>query len=200
PYARVAVASAELEPAQGWAWDAWLGALAANPGQDAAAIAGVIVDSYISSYQGSDDVTLVALDLAQVDQISAGLHRLASALLQAQPADYAAITQARTAVDAYEPHTDRERHAIDLGRFAQLLTTNGATGEVATAATAMGSAIQQARLAHGAGLDHRDDGGVSVYFPPTAAQYLSAYEHDSPLPGLTHWAEFLKAYHHSLVG
>ncbi|NTU78821.1 MAG: hypothetical protein HGA45_05365 [Chloroflexales bacterium] len=200
PYARVAVASAELEPAQGWAWDAWLGALAANPGQDAAAIAGVIVDSYISSYQGSDDVTLVALDLAQVDQISAGLDRLAGALLAGQSADDTSVAQARTAVDVYASDSVEAFNAVDLGLLTQLIVARGATGEVAAAAAATESAIQQARLAYGAGLPHRDASGISVYFPPTAAQYLSAYEHDSPLPGLTRWAEFLKAYHHSLVG
>jgi hypothetical protein len=199
PYAQVAVASAELEPTQGWAWATWLEALTANPTQNAATIAGVIVDSYIKSYQPTDDVTLVALDLAQMGQIRAGLNRLAGALIEGQPADYAAIAQARTSVEAYASNTTEKFNAVDLGRLTQLLVARGATGEVAAAAAAMDRAIQQARLAHGAGQSHRDASGVSIYFPPTAAQYLGDYERDSPLPGLTHWAEFLKAYYNSLI-
>jgi hypothetical protein len=194
PYARVAVASAEIEPTQGWAWNAWLGALAANPGQDAAAVAGVIVDSYIRSYQGTDDITLAAFDLAKVGQISAGLDQLAGALLAGTPADGNRIAQALTAADAYAPSTPEAYSAVDLGNLTQLLAAHGATPEVTVAAVATARAIQQARLAYGAGQSHHDDSGLSIYFPSTATQYLHIYEHDSPL---TYWAEFLKAYHNS---
>jgi hypothetical protein len=197
PYAQVAVASAELEPTLGWAWDAWLGALTANPSQDARTIAGVIVDSYISSYQSTEDITLAAFDLAQIDQISAGLDRLAGALLTGTPGDGATIAHARTAVDVYAPNTTEQFNAVDLGHLSQLLASHGATVEVVKAAATMANAIQHARLAYGAGSSHRDGSGVSIYFPATAAEYLRAYEHDSPL---TRWATFLKAYHHSLVG
>lgn len=199
PYAHVAVASAEVEPTQGWAWDVWLAALAADPAQEAATIAGVIVESYINSYHGTADVTLAAFDLAQVGQISAHLDRLTRALLAASPADHGVITRARATVDAYAPNMDEAVHAVDLGRFAQLLTAGGATGEVAAAAAALSGAIDQARLAHGAGLPHRQASGLSIYFPPTEAAYLPAYEQASPLPRLTHWATFLKAYHASLA-
>ncbi|NTU80597.1 MAG: hypothetical protein HGA45_14670 [Chloroflexales bacterium] len=70
---------------------------------------------------------------------------------------------------------------------------------MAAAAAALNCAIDQARLAHGAGLPHRKATGLSIYFPPTTAEYLPAYEQASPLPRLTHWAEFLKAYHTSLA-
>ena len=197
PYAQVAVASAELEPTHGWAWEAWLKALTANPRQDARTIAGVIVESYIHSYQDTSDVTLAAFDLTRIDQVSAGLNRLAGALLTGTPGDGATIAQARTAVEVYAPNTTEQFNAVDLGRLTHLLAGQGATGEVVAAAAAMEQAIAHARLAYGAGVSHRDDSGVSVYFPATAAQYLRAYEHDSPL---THWAAFLKAYHHSLLG
>ena len=194
PYARVAVASAEIEPAQGWAWAAWLGALAANPGQDAAAIAGVIVDSYISAYQSTADVTLAAFDLAEVGHISAGLDRLAGALHAGDPAAAARIADARAAVDVYAPSTPGASNSVDLGGLTQLLATHGATSEVTAAAEVMAGAIQQARVAYGAGQPHRAGSGISIYFPQTAAEYVRAYEEDSPLTG---WAKFLKVYHHS---
>lgn len=194
PYARVAVASAEIEPTQGWAWDVWLRALTANPDQDAASIAGIIVDSYVHSYQGSDDVTLAAFDLAQVGQISADLDRLTSALLAGTSADGSRISLARTAAATYAPSTPDAYNAVDLGDLIQLLGSNGASHEVVVAAEETGRAIQHARLAYGAGQSHNNGSGISIYFPPTAAQYLHSYEHESPL---THWADFLKAYHTS---
>jgi hypothetical protein len=197
PYAQVAVASAELEPTQGWAWDSWLRALTANPSQDAPTIAGVIVKSYISSYQNTEDITLAAFDLTQVDKISAGLDRLAGVLLTGTQGDGATIAHARTTVDVYAPNTTEQFNAVDLGQLSLLLASHGATVEVVKAAAAMTNDIQQARLAYGAGLSHRTDSGVSIYFPATAAEYLRAYEHDSPL---TRWATFLKTYHHSLAG
>ncbi len=196
PYARVVVASAEIEPSQGWAWEAWLGALAANPGQDAASVAGVIVDSYISAYQGTDDVTLAAFDLAEVDHISLGLARLASALRAGGPAGDARIAYARATVDIYAPSLPDAFSAVDLGRLTQLLAAHGATHDVAAAAEVTANAIRHACIAYGSGQSHRDGSGISIYFPLTAAQYAHDYEHDSPL---TRWADFLKAYHHSAL-
>ncbi|NTU82105.1 MAG: hypothetical protein HGA45_22455 [Chloroflexales bacterium] len=197
PFAQVAVASAELEPTQGWAWDVWLDALAANPEQDAYAIAPVIVDSYISSYQGTGtgDATLAAFDLTQVDKIAEHLGRLADALLAEPQASHAALSQARARADTYAPDSDEEYSAVDLGQLAQLLPAQGATYKVAAAAEALASAVRQARLANGLGPDHRDASGVSVYFPATAELHLANYERESPLPQLTHWGQLLEAFH-----
>ena len=196
PYAQVAVASAELEPTKGWAWDAWLSALVANPDHTATSIAEVIVKSYMSLYQRTEDVTLAAFDLTQVSAISVELDRLAGALLTGQPTDGANITQARTAVEVYASTNSEQFNAVDLGQLSTLLAARGATGEVTAAAAAMATAIKNARFAYDAGQSHINGSGLSIYFPPTAAQYLPAYEHDSPL---TNWAKFLKAYHLTLI-
>ena len=47
PHARYAVASQETEPALGWAYAAFLGDLARNPGMDGAELGKLIVDSYV---------------------------------------------------------------------------------------------------------------------------------------------------------
>jgi hypothetical protein len=51
PHARYAVASQETEPALGWAYTGFLGALSANPGMDGAELGRLIVDSYIEEDQ-----------------------------------------------------------------------------------------------------------------------------------------------------
>ncbi len=51
PHARYAVASQETEPALGWAYTSFLGALAANPNLDGRQLGALIVDSYIQEDQ-----------------------------------------------------------------------------------------------------------------------------------------------------
>jgi hypothetical protein len=51
PHARYAVASQETEPALGWAYTSFLGALKADPDMDGAAVGQAIVDSYIDTDQ-----------------------------------------------------------------------------------------------------------------------------------------------------
>ena len=199
PYANVAVASAEFEPTQGWAWADWLRALVAQPDQDGATLAATIVKSYLNAYQGSDieDVTLTAFDLTKVGPIVVQLGRLSDALLGSLSTSQVALARARALADTYAASRSTEFSAVDLGHFAQLLRTHGATGEVATAAEALGSAIQQARIASGIGPRHPNASGLSIYFPLTATLYATTYTSESPLPALTHWDKLLTAFYHA---
>jgi hypothetical protein len=197
PYGQVVVASAELEPNQGWAWDAWLGALAANPGQDAYAIAPVIVESYIASYAGTgaDDVTLSAFDLTRVSALTEGLDTLTGAMIDDMATSYGAIAQARSFASVYAPTSAEEFNAVDLGHFLALLPEQGARGAVAEAAASLEQAVAQARIANGAGAYHSDTSGISIYFPQTEELYLDEYERGSPLPVQTRWDDFLASFY-----
>ncbi|WP_129633058.1 clostripain-related cysteine peptidase [Candidatus Oscillochloris fontis] len=197
PYAQVAVASAELEPNLGWAWDAWLEELARDPQQDARQIAPVIVQTYIDSFSVgmAEEVTLSAFDLDQLDPLTAEVDRLAQAMIADMRGSYAAIGQARSFVDVYAPSYSEEFNAIDLGHFVELLPEHGAQGEVADAAAAVNVALQNARIANVAGNYHRGASGISIYFPQLAELYVDDYERGSPLPRATKWADFLQNYH-----
>ena len=198
PYANVAVASAEFEPTQGWAWANWLRALVAQPNQDGPTLASTIVKSYLSAYQGTgiEDVTLTAFDLTKIKPIVDELGRLSDALLGSLATSQGALARARALADTYATSRSPEFSAVDLGHFAQLLRTHGATGEVAASAEALGSAIQQARIASGIGPRHPNASGLSIYFPLTATLYATTYTSESPLPALTHWDKLLAAFHH----
>ncbi|MEI7643270.1 MAG: clostripain-related cysteine peptidase [Chloroflexales bacterium] len=197
PYGQVAVASAELEPSEGWAWDKWLAALAKDPSQDALTIAPVIVTTYMDSYKFADanDVTLSAFDLRKLTPLTQQVDRLAKAMLSDLGKSYNAIGQARSYVDVYAPAYSEEFNSVDLGQFAGLLSEQGAQGEVAAAAADLGRALDQARIANGAGSYHKNVSGMSIYFPQQAELYVDAYERGSPLPRATKWADFLKGYH-----
>jgi hypothetical protein len=197
PYGQVAVASAELEPNQGWAWDSWLKALAEDPTQDALAIAPTIVKTYIDSYRlaDADEVTLSAFDLSKLGPLTQGLGRLSKAMRADMAGSYNAIGQARSYVDVYAPAYAEEFNAVDLGQFAGLLREQGAAGEVAAAADDLTGALEAARVANGTGNYHKSASGLSIYFPQQAKLYIDAYERGSPLPRATGWADFLKSYH-----
>ncbi len=197
PYGQVAVASAELEPNQGWAWDAWLGALADDPTMDAYALAPVIVDTYIESFDGTgtNDITLSAFDLTQLGAVSDRLGELTGAMREGMDGSYAAIGQARSFASVYAPSYPDEFNAVDLGHFAELLPDQGAQEEIATAAEALQSAIGQARVANGFGSYHRNSSGLSIYFPQISELYIDVYERGSPLPRLTGWSDFLQEFY-----
>ncbi|MGC8801153.1 MAG: clostripain-related cysteine peptidase [Chloroflexus sp.] len=197
PYGRVAVASAELEPNTGWAWDAWLAQLVNNPAQDGYAIAPVIVQTYMDSFSAgsADGVTLSAFDLSRTNELINRLDAFAQALQRDVQQSYTAIGQARSFVNVYAPSYAEEFNAIDLPHFLALLPQQGASGAVREQANELLQLIEEARLANGVGAYHRESGGLSIYFPQLAELYAEAYERISPTPRVTAWDDFLAAYY-----
>jgi hypothetical protein len=197
PYGRVAVASAELEPNDGWAWDVWLKQLNENPQQDPATLAGAIVDSYRQYYEeGNDDtVTLAAFDLDKIDAVRDGLGTLSDAMRADLNESYQAIAEARSGADAYSQPKPETFSAIDLGDFARLIGRNGAQGQVAAAAEALGNQLADARIAEWHASFHDRSTGMSIFFPQVAELYPDFYDEASPLPRDTSWGSFLKEFH-----
>ncbi|MBC8075829.1 MAG: forkhead-associated protein, partial [Chloroflexales bacterium] len=197
PYARVAVASAELEPGTGWAWHKWLQSLVDEPGQDAASVSKVIIDTYIDSYKDDNDerLTLSSWDLEQFDSVVSGVDALAQAMDADMASSYTAIGEARSYAEAYAQPQPEEVNAIDLGHFAQLLRQQGAGSAIASAAEQLESALDAARIAEGHARLHTNSTGISVFFPQLEELYDSVYEQASPLPVRTKWATFLKSFY-----
>lgn len=73
PFADYMVASEQLEPACGWRYDAFLGALAKNPAMDGAELGRVICDTYYEACRElglEGDVTLSTIDLSKIGHLS----------------------------------------------------------------------------------------------------------------------------------
>ena len=197
PFGNYAVASAELEPNDGWAWDLWLKQLQDDPSQPSAAVAGAIVDAYQAYYQDADDdtVTLSAFDLSKIGAVQDGVDRLASAMLADLGQSYQPIAEARSSAEAYSQPKPEEFNAIDLGDFTRLISRQGAQGEVDAAAQALGELVASARVAEWHGAFHERSTGLSIFFPQVAEHYPDFYDRASPVPQSTSWDEFLKAFH-----
>jgi hypothetical protein len=197
PYGRVAVASAELEPNDGWAWDVWLRSLNQDSTQDPAAVATSIVAAYQQYYEGGQDdtVTLAAFDLEKIAAVREGLGALSDAMIEDLSGSYQAIAQARSGAAAYSQPKPEEFSAVDLGDFTRLIGRQGTRGQVAASAKALGELIEDARIAEWHGGFHDRSTGMSIFFPQVAELYPDFYEKASPLPRDTSWASFLKEFH-----
>jgi hypothetical protein len=197
PYGRVAVASAELEPNDGWAWDVWLKQLNRDPAQAPAKLAGAIVAAYQQYYEhGNDDtVTLAAFDLEKIGALHDSFAALSDAMRTNLSGSYQVIAQARSAADAYSQPKPEEFSAVDLGDFTRLIVRQGAQGELAAAAAALGKQLADARIAEWHANFHARSSGMSIFFPQVAEVYPDLYEQASPLPRDTSWASFLKEFY-----
>lgn len=197
PYADVFVASAELEPNTGWAWDLLLRRLVENPQQDAATFGTGIVETYREFYETRDDptVTLSAFNLTNADDLRLRVNTLSDAMLKGMGDSYTAIAEARSFVDVYSQPSPEEFSAADLGHFARLVVDRGARPDVAESARALYEAIDQARIAEWNGGFHANSTGLSIFFPQYAQLYPPIYGQGSPLPQQTSWGDFLNAFH-----
>jgi len=196
PFGQVAIGSADLEPGEGWAWNAWLKELANKPVEDAAALAPSIIKSFTAFYKEEDDpsVTLAAFDLNKIELMTKQLDTLSNAMIASMPKSFKSIGKARSYAAEYASG-DTDISAIDLGYFADSLVTAGADKQVAAAARALSQTIKTARIAQGHGADHPKSSGISVYFPRKKKHYDSSYIKSSPLTKATHWEEFLQAFY-----
>jgi hypothetical protein len=190
--ARVVVGSEEIEPGNGWPYDRLLKSLTETPTMPAEALAGLVVDHYVASYQ-SGSITQSALDLEALDGTSAAVDGLAKALIAAikKPAEYAAVTKALNAVQRFEMPD-----YVDLGHLCKEVAKRSRAAAVKAAAKAA-----QASLTGSGGLvlaskrkgsKVANASGVAIYFPkgPVSKTYARLRFAKS-----TAWRRFLEAYH-----
>lgn len=196
PFGQVAIGSADLEPGEGWAWNAWLSDLANRPPSDAVALAPSIVKSFMSFYEkeGDSSVTLSAFDLNKVEQLTNQLDQLAGAMIDNMAESYTLIAKARAHAAEYASG-DTDISAIDLGYFADSLTAADLAAPIVKSARALGRTLKAARITHGYGADHPNTSGISVYFPWKKKNYNATYAKSSPFTTATRWNAFLQAFY-----
>lgn len=191
------VGSEQTEPGNGWPYDRVLGALAAAPDSSPAEVAKAAVEQYGASYRGgTEDVTLSALDLGQVDGTSKAIDRLAEQLIVALGSNegYVAISKAIKNVQRFELND-----FADLGDFCSLLRAEGAGEKVDEAAQAVLDAIEppgglvSASVHQGAGVKRAT--GVTIYLPLKGD--VSVVYDDLAFATETHWNQFLLRYRDS---
>ncbi len=197
PYADLAVASEEIEPAAGWDYRAWLGHLYTRPDLSPHDLAATLVDDYLAHYTTQNpepSVTLAAVDLARWAEVRAAVEALAAAIQVDLAAALPAIGDSRAAVETYAtayPAEVEAYAAVDLAHFARLLAKESPDPALAEAARRLDAAIGAAVVAEAHGSAFSQASGVAVYFPRNSRVLDTAYFEAALIPA---WADFLAAY------
>lgn len=201
PFARYAVGSAELTPGEGWQYQALLAELYAAPEQEGAALAQRLVANFRAAYADDDFVTMTAVDLSRLPDLTFASETLAAALMADPDFVAAAVSEGRSGATqfarAYAPETSAGSGAYattDLGQFAAILAQRSPDPLVQESARRVLSALESTLLAHYTGAGMRHSRGLAIYFPRTAAQYDATYGRVTPLP---QWNRFLLSHYNA---
>lgn len=125
-FAKYMVASQEIEPGNGWLYNGWIGALAANPVMEALDLAKVICDTYLEGCieVGTEDIiTLSVIDLSEIQTLieaydDFGKEALATAV--ENPSFFAHFSQIANGIENYGGNTREQGYTnmTDLGSLA----------------------------------------------------------------------------------
>ena len=121
------VASEETEPANGWYYSQWVGALAANPAMDGAELGRVICDAYYAGCEmvgTQDNTTLSLTDLSKVDALLAAYETFGKEALAAactDPGFFSRFARAAARSENYGGNTREQGYTnmVDLGHLAR---------------------------------------------------------------------------------
>ncbi len=160
--ARVMVASQELEPAEGWAYDRWLAGLARDPDAEPAELALRIVETYAERFAERRDITLSAVDLEAVPGLEAALDGLAHTVAAAAgPGELRALAEAAAA--ARPTPRDASYPYRDLGGFLEGIEARVEDPAIAAAAGRARTALAATVLAEAGTVDALS--GLSIHLP-----------------------------------
>ncbi|GAB4113460.1 MAG: hypothetical protein Fur005_28870 [Roseiflexaceae bacterium] len=195
PYGDIAVASADLVPNDGWAWDAWLSSLTQTPSQNGRELAEAAVQSYQAAYQPRNlpNAMLAAFDLSQIPTLASQTGALADLANNTIDQSYRPLANARAQALIYSQPRTEEFSAVDLGDLLTRLVANQPGAALTEQAMLVQQTLSQVRIAAWQGSN--TGSGMSIFFPEQAALLPNAYEQASPLARQTNWVRFLRVYH-----
>ena len=194
-HANFTVGSEEVEPGDGWPYDAILRALVRKSTMTPRDLAKTIAQRYLASYGANSDVTQSACDLSQADALGKAVDGLARTL-KAQINDdvvRSGVFSSRAQVQSYDTPD-----YVDLADLCNLLAANCGSANVRKECAAVQKAVKAYVVFAGSrGARMANSNGVSIYFParPTRDTGLM-----SPLYARLDfakklgWADFLDAW------
>ena len=194
----IMLASEDVEPGEGWAYNDSMAPIAANPGMSAEEVATIIVDTYDASYdggsQGNRSTTQSWVKADKTDALVSALNEMSSQLA----GNF--IAETKEALDDVEKFYYRSN--IDLIHFLELMSTGVANSAnernksevLSTLANAKAAA--EAFVGHSAahGYANKDAKGIAVYFPRRGYSYSQKYN-NLKWAKETLWDELLQAYY-----
>lgn len=160
------VASEEVEPANGWDYTGWLGALAADPAMDGAALGEVICDAYYAGCQAvgtHSNATLSLTDLTRTGPLLEAYEAFGAEALAAACEDPGFFSRfARIAVQSenYGGNTREQGYTnmVDLGDLARK------SSDLLDSAQAVTDALSDCVLYQVGGIYRAQASGLSCYY------------------------------------
>ena len=218
PYSNYMVASEEVEPGYGWSYAAWLGQLAQNPSVNGDGLSQAIISTYVTNdmllsggrasadeiAQEESTTTLSAVESARVPDVIGAMNQFVTA---ATSVDQTLVAEARTYTRSYFSLFGEEVSPsfIDLGNFAEVLTTMTDDAGVQQSAVQLRTAIDSAVVAEKHGINMSGSNGIAFHFPDSDLYYYTEFNEEFPpyyaesstkFLEQSVWDEFL-AYHYT---
>ena len=164
--ARYLVASEEVEPANGWDYTGWLGALAADPAMDGAALGEVICDAYYAGCQAvgtHSNATLSLTDLTRTGPLLEAYEAFGAEALAAaceDPGFFSRFARIAAQSENYGGNTREQGYTnmVDLGHMARQ-----STGLLQTAGDVL-NALEDCVLYRVSGPYRAESTGLSCYY------------------------------------
>jgi len=218
PYSNYMVASEEVEPGYGWSYAAWLAQLAQNPSVNGDGLSQAIISTYVTNdtlltggRASSDEIaqeesttTLSAVESGRVPDVIGAMNQFVTA---ATSVDQTLVAEARTYTRSYFSLFGEEVSPsfIDLGNFAEVLTTMTDDAGVQQSAVQLQTAIDSAVVAEKHGINMSGSNGIAFHFPDSDLYYYTEFNEEFPpyyaesstkFLEQSVWDEFL-AYHYT---
>lgn len=185
------VASEELIPGDGFAYDDMLNSLANVNGATALDVVGAMLDTYESEYAGQTDITLSAVDLNKLSSLTTALNQFTTVVMP-QLNNRINLNAVRvSARDSVDMPSDGSFDYVDLHDFMSRLAHSGASSTIRTAASGVVTALEQVVVDEIGTVG--DAGGLSIYLPFGNDLVDSSYQADQYafLAGVPRWDDFL---------
>ncbi len=187
--ADVMVASQELEPAEGWAYDRILAELARKPDATAAELASIVVETYTTAYAGKRDITLSALDLSAMPKLERALAEFVDVVERFADADELAA-MARAALDARAFPRDGSCPYRDLGGFLRAVERRVDDPAIDDAARRASAALDAVVIGERGTVRHAS--GLAIHLPEAGESGWPGYEPGSfAFLGRTRWDDLV---------
>jgi len=191
----VMVGSQELEPGDGWPYDALLAGLIKDPEMTPEGLGYAIVEDYVNFYQTHFphlSITQSAIRLNRIDKLVEVLDKLAHLLKDSLP-NREALGLIFSALRSAQRFSDPDY--VDLVHFCQVLTSQDEEGEIGKAARLVTDVLCSKAspvIAEGHhGLNVTNSHGISIYLP---SRNLSPLYHRLEFAQHHTWDEFLTAF------
>jgi hypothetical protein len=185
------VASEELVPGEGFAYDNLLNALAEHTDATALDVVSDMLTTYASEYPGQSDITLSGVDMSKVDALNAALETFAGiAVGNMSNRSYLTATRTIARASADMP-SDGSYDYVDLRDFMTRMASSSVPQTLRTAASNVVTALDNAMVGEVGTVSAA--GGLSIYLPFGSDWVDPSYNANNYAfaAAVTRWDDFL---------